>query len=131
MVAAQPVRWRNGYKQFLSGPSLRHNGINMAVTANQRLCKQPAEKRQFTMDFTNILGTGELITQITTVSSEKEGGYLTDLSITSTGIATGSKKVTMFIESGTLGNTYRIETLVTTDASQILEGDGILFITDM
>ena len=103
----------------------------MAVTANQRLCKQPAEKRQFTMDFTNILGTGELITQITTVSSEKAGGYLTDLSITSTGIATGSKKVTMFIESGTLGNTYRIETLVTTDASQILEGDGILFITDM
>ena len=83
------------------------------------------------MDFTNILGTEELITQITTVSSEKEGGYLTDLSITSTGIATGSKKVTMFIESGTLGNTYRIETLVTTDASQILEGDGILFITDM
>ncbi len=103
----------------------------MSVTANQRLCKQPAEKRQFTMDFTNILGTEELITQITTVSSEKEGGYLTDLSITSTGIATGSKKVTMFIESGTLGNTYRIETLVTTDASQILEGDGILFITDM
>ena len=103
----------------------------MSVTANQRLCKQPAEKRQFPMDFTNILGTEELITQITTVSSEKEGGYLTDLSITSTGIATGSKKVTMFIESGTLGNTYRIETLVTTDASQILEGDGILFITDM
>ena len=103
----------------------------MSVTANQRLCKQPAEKRKFTMDFTNILGTEELITQITTVSSEKEGGYLTDLSITSTGIATGSKKVTMFIESGTLGNTYRIETLVTTDASQILEGDGILFITDM
>ena len=103
----------------------------MSVKANQRLCKQPAEKRQFTMDFTNILGTEELITQITTVSSEKEGGYLTDLSITSTGIATGSKKVTMFIESGTLGNTYRIETLVTTDASQILEGDGILFITDM
>ena len=103
----------------------------MSVTANQRLCKQPAEKRQFTMDFTNILGTEELITQITTVSSEKEGGYLTDLSITSTGIATGSKKVTMFIESGTLGNTYRIETLVTTDASQILEGDGILFIRDM
>tara|TARA_B100000745_G_scaffold240670_1_gene163177 strand:- start:352 stop:663 length:312 start_codon:yes stop_codon:yes gene_type:complete len=103
----------------------------MAVTANQRLCKQPAEKRQFTMDFTNILGTDEAITQITSVSSEKEGGYLTDLSITSTGIATGSKKVTMFIESGTLGSTYRIETLVTTDASQILEGDGILFIRDM
>ena len=38
---------------------------------------------------------------------------------------------TMFIESGTLGSTYRVEALVNTDASQILEGDGILFITDM
>lgn len=103
----------------------------MAVTANQRLCKQPAEKRQFTMDFTNVLGTSESITQISSVASEKEGGYLTDLNITSTGIAAGSKKVTMFIESGTLGSTYRVEALVTTDASQILEGDGILFITDM
>jgi hypothetical protein len=103
----------------------------MAVTANQRLCKQPTEKRKFTMDFTNILGTGESITQITSVSSEKEGGYLTDLSITTTGIVTGSKKCDMFIESGTLGNTYRVEVLVTTDASQILEGDGILFITDI
>ena len=103
----------------------------MAVTSNQRLCKQPAEKRKFTMDFTNILGTGELIQGITSVNAEKEGGYTSDLSITSTGIVSGSKKCDMFIESGTLGNTYRIEVLITTDASQILEGDGILFITDM
>jgi hypothetical protein len=103
----------------------------MAVTANQRLCKQPSEKRQFTMDFTNILETGESISHISSIASEKEGGYLTDLSITTTGIASGSKKVTMFIESGTIGNTYRVEALVATDASQILEGDGILFITDM
>ena len=103
----------------------------MAVTANQRLCKQPSEKRKFTMDFTNILGTGELIQGISSVGSEKEGGYISDLSITSTGIVTGSKQCDMFIESGTLGSTYRVEVLVTTDASQILEGDGILFITDM
>lgn len=103
----------------------------MAVTSNQRLCKQPSEKRKFTMDFTNILATGETISQITSVASEKEGGYTSDLGITSTGIVTGSKKCDMFIASGTLGATYRIEVLVTTDASQILEGDGILFITDM
>ena len=103
----------------------------MGVTANQRLCKQPSEKRQFTMDFTNILGASESISYISSIASEKEGGYLTDLSITATGIAAGSKKVTMFIESGTLGSTYRIEALIATDASQILEGDGILFITDI
>ena len=39
-------------------------------------------------------------------------------------------QIEMYIESGTLGSTYRIEILVTTDASQILEGDGILYITD-
>ena len=83
------------------------------------------------MDFTNVLGTSESISYISSIASEKEGGYLTDLSITTTGIAAGSKKVTMFIESGSLGSTYRIETLVATDASQILEGDGILFITDI
>jgi len=103
----------------------------MAVTANQRLCKQPSEKRKFTMDFTSILATGESISYINSVASEKEGGYTSDLSITSTGIVAGSKKCDMFIESGTLGSTYRVEVLVTTDASQILEGDGVLFITDM
>jgi hypothetical protein len=103
----------------------------MGVTANQRLCKQPSEKRQFTMDFTNILGASESISYISSIASEKEGGYLTDLSITTTGIASDAKKVTMFIESGTLGSTYRVEALVSTNASQILEGDGILFITDM
>ena len=83
------------------------------------------------MDFTNILATGETISQISSVASETEGGYTSDLSITSTGLVAGSKKCDMFIESGTLGNTYRVEVLITTDASQILEGDGILFITDM
>lgn len=103
----------------------------MAVTANQRLCKQPAEKRKFTMDFTNVLDTGETISSITSIASEKQGGYASDLSITSTGIVTGSEKCEMYIASGTLGSTYRIEVIVATTASQILEGDGILFITDM
>ena len=84
------------------------------------------------MDFSSVLGTSENITAISSVTSEKVGGYTSDLSIGSTGLvsATPTGTVEMYIESGTLGSTYRIEVLVTTDASQILEGDGILYITD-
>ena len=78
----------------------------MSMTADQRLCKQPAENRKFEMDFTNVLGSSESISSITSVASEKVGGYTSDLSITSQAIESGSKKVSMFIASGTLGNTY-------------------------
>ena len=104
----------------------------MALTANQRLCKQPNEVRKFEMDFTSVLAASENISAIQSINSEKVGGYTTDLVIGSTGLvsATPTGTVQMYIESGTLGSTYRIEVLVTTDASQTLEGDGILYITD-
>ena len=104
----------------------------MALTANQRLCKQPGEKRKFEMSFSSVLGASENITSITSVVSEKVGGYDSDLTITSTGLvsATPTTTVEMYVSGGTLGSTYRIEILVNTDASQILEGDGILYVTD-
>tara|TARA_R100000808_G_C2155293_1_gene167386 strand:+ start:3538 stop:3849 length:312 start_codon:yes stop_codon:yes gene_type:complete len=102
----------------------------MALTANQRLCKQPTETRKFEMDFTNILASSESITTISSVGSEKVGGYATDLIIGSTGLSSDSKTFEMYIEGGSLGSTYRIEVLVNTSASQVLEGDGILYITD-
>ena len=104
----------------------------MALTANQRLCKQPAETRKFEMDFSSVLGTSENISSIVSIASEKVGGYASDLVIGSTGLvsATPTGTVQMYIESGTLGSTYRVEVLVNTDASQVLEGDGILYVTD-
>jgi len=104
----------------------------MGLTANQRLCKQPAETRKFTMDFAQTLSSSENIISIISINSEKVGGYDSDLQIGSTGLvsATPTDTVEMFIESGTLGSTYRIEVVVNTDASQILEGDGILYVTD-
>ena len=102
----------------------------MSMTADQRLCKQPAENRKFEMDFTNVLGASEAITSITSIESEKVGGYASDLTITNQAIETGDKKVSMFIADGTLGNTYRVEVLGATDASQTLEGDGVLYVTD-
>ena len=104
----------------------------MALTANQRLCKQPTETRKFEMDFSSVLSTSENISSIVSINSEKVGGYTSDLVIGSTGLvsATPTGTVEMYIESGTLGSTYRIEVLVNTDASQVLEGDGILYVTD-
>ena len=104
----------------------------MALTANQRLCKQPSETRKFEMDFSSVLSTSENISSIVSINSEKVGGYTSDLVIGSTGLvsATPTGTVEMYIESGTLGSTYRIEVLVNTDASQVLEGDGILYVTD-
>ena len=104
----------------------------MALTANQRLCKQPSETRKFEMDFSSILGTSENITAISGITSVKVGGYASDLGITSSGLvsATPTGTVEMYISSGTLGSSYRVEVLVNTDASQTLEGDGILYVTD-
>jgi hypothetical protein len=104
----------------------------MGLTANQRLCKQPTETRRFTMNFSSVLGSSENITSISSIDSEKVGGYVSDLVIGATGLVSASPTTTaeMYIEGGTLGSTYRIEVLVNTDASQILEGDGILYVTD-
>ena len=104
----------------------------MALTSNQRLCKQPTEVRKFEMDFSSILSTSENISSIVSINSEKVGGYTSDLVIGSTGLvsATPTGTVEMYIESVTLGSTYRIEVLVNTDGSQVLEGDGILYVTD-
>jgi len=102
------------------------------ITAKQRLCKQPAEKRKFSMDFSQLLATSEILTSISSVTSEKIDGSASDLTITGTTI-NGNKVemfIEMFIEDGTTGNTYRVEITVNTNGSQILQGDGILYVSD-
>lgn len=103
------------------------------VTAPEQLCKQPSEKRKYGMEFNSLLTSGETISSITSINSEKIDGSATDLSITSSGIQDGissSSRVTMWIESGTHGGMYRVEVLVTTSGGQILEGDGLIRIID-
>ena len=98
------------------------------ITAKQRLCKQPAEKRKFSMDFAQLLATSEILTSISSVTSETIDGGTSDLTITGTTI--NGSKVEMFIADGTTGNTYRVEVTVNTNGSQILQGDGILYVSD-
>lgn len=99
------------------------------MTASERLCKQPSETRKLIMDFTSVLATGETISGINSINHEMVGGNTSDLSITSSGLET-SKKVNMWIAGGTNRQSYRIEVLITTTSAQVLEGDGILFVSD-
>ena len=105
----------------------------MGVTANQELCKQPAEKRKFSMEFSSLLATSETITSIDQITSETIDGGTSDLTITSPLITDGNatdSRVTLWIEGGTAGLKYRIEVLVNTSGGQILQGDGLLKVTD-
>ena len=107
----------------------------MGVIANERLCKQPAEQRKFYIEFNNLLATSEIISSISSVASEKIDGSTTDLTIATTGIETSpssskNSMITFWVAGGTTGNTYKLEAVVVTSDSAILEGDGILFVTD-
>lgn len=97
-------------------------------TAPQILIKQPNEKRQFSMDFTNLLNTGETISSIRDIDSQTIGGAVSDLTISSSGI--NGSTVTFWIENGSDKTRYRIEVQVNTSSSGILEGDGILKVSD-
>lgn len=105
----------------------------MSVTANQELCKQPSEKRKFAMEFANLLTENEEISSIDSITHETIDGGSSDLTLTlpviTDGIATNSK-VTVWIEGGTAIKVYRIEVIVSTNNGQILEGDGLLKVTD-
>ena len=107
----------------------------MGILSNQRLVKQPTETRKFGMEFNNLLNTSETVSSIASISSEKIDGSSSDLTLATSGIETStvsSKEslVTFWVSGGTTGNTYKLEVLVNTSSSAILEGDGILYVTD-
>lgn len=104
-------------------------------SASERLCKQPADHRKFSIEFNNLLATSETVTSISSIVSEKIDGTTTDLSIATTGIESSSVSnknslITFWISGGTTGNNYRIEAVVGTSESATLEGDGILYVSD-
>ena len=98
----------------------------MGVIANERLCKQPSEERKFSIEFNNLLATAETVTSISSISSEKIDGTVTDLTIATTGIETSSVSsknsvITFWVSGGATGNTYKIEAIVGTAMWLMLE----------
>ena len=113
----------------------KREGDFMGILSSERLIKQPAETIKFGMEFNNALSTSETVSGITSINSEKIDGSSSDLIISSTGIETSTVSsknslVTFWIAGGTTGHTYKLEILVNTSTSAILEGDGILYVTD-
>lgn len=101
------------------------------VTATNTLYKQPFDKRQYSMDFSNLMSTGETIEESSpapVVSSEKMNGDATDLTIDT--VAVSGQTVTFWVDAGTNHQRYRVEVQIETSGGQKLEGDGILVVTD-
>ena len=89
-----------------------------SVTAPQVLVKQPGETRQFSMDFSSLLDSGETISS-PNVSASPSGLSLGSPSVSGT-------KVLFTIASGAHPVKYRLEVTVNTSGGAILVGDGVL-----
>lgn len=99
------------------------------VSAPQTLFKKETETRHFSMDFANLMATGETIeasSPAPVVTSERLGGGSSDLTITS--VAISGQTITFTIADGTNGNRYRVYVVITTSADQVLDGDGVLVV---
>ncbi len=97
------------------------------VTADERLCKQPDEKRQFSMDFSSLMTTAETIeasSPAPTVTSTTTASDAVALTIET--IAVSGQTITVWLSGGTHCASYRIEFKITTSTAAILVGDGIL-----
>jgi hypothetical protein len=85
----------------------------------ESFCKQPSEKYQIEIDFTNV------ITSIETISSISVKGYLANTEdntiIDTSSFADSSVYIT--VKSGTNNMTYKITAKVTTDLGNIYEHD--------
>lgn len=103
----------------------------MGATADETGVKQPSEKRMFTMDFSAKMNSNETIksSPAPAVTSIKTCGTASDLDITDLTIS--GQIMTMLIAGGTSGVRYRVEVILTTSLDYILEGDGILKVSDV
>lgn len=94
----------------------------MAVTSRTIVYKQPAEKLNLGIDFTNGLQTGEII------SNPTVSGDIAGLSITN--VAVSGNIVSFVTASGVHGYDYRIEATVDSDSGEILKADAKLYVRD-
>lgn len=99
------------------------------------LTKQPDESRLYDMDFSNLLATGETISSVDSVT-QLEWDANTEDYIATTDLTLGAPSTNgtigqVRISGGNDGETYKITFLVTTDATNTLEGEGILTVVDL
>lgn len=93
-------------------------------TARQIITKQPSERIRISMDYKNILTSGE------TIVSYTKSVEPTDIVVEEENINADGKSIILIVSGGVDGVTYRFEFTATTSTAQILEGDGILKVKD-
>lgn len=94
------------------------------------LIKQPAESRLYVMDFSANLAAGETIASVTSFTSDAPTGAAT-LTISSIAAASDGLGAQARVAGGSDGARYKLTALVTTNMSNILEGEGYLQVRDL
>lgn len=88
------------------------------------LTKQPSESRLYDFNFSGLLGATESITAITSITANPSG-----LTLSGQAIWVSAKGVQVRIAGGVAGS-YKVTAIVTTDAGNTLEGEGVLNVYD-
>ena len=96
-------------------------------TTPENLEKSAYERKQFSMDFSAEMSSGETINSGPTVTSTLLDGSASNLTIDDETIS--GQSVLFWIEGGTASNSYFVIVRVETSGGQKLEGRGILTIT--
>jgi hypothetical protein len=96
----------------------------MTLEPTERLTKQPTETRTYSIDFVNLLSSTETITSVVSVTATPSGLTL------GTGVVSGTS-VAFRVSGGTDGTLYNLRVIVNTSSANVLEGDGLLEVTDI
>jgi hypothetical protein len=88
---------------------------------------QPAEKRKFTIDYSERLQNGNLLTTIQSITIDT---VTAPTFVVTGGVNTDGLRVTLYSEGGLDGSEYKMEILVNTaDPGQVWE-DEIIFLCE-
>jgi hypothetical protein len=100
------------------------------ISAAERLCKKPVEKLYYCMDFSARMDSTEVIepSSPAPVVTSKIRGLESPSDLTITTVAVTGQRVCFWIEGGTDSNDYEVTVQISTDAGQILCGNGMLIV---
>lgn len=97
----------------------------------EELIKQPSESRLYQFIYSNLLETGETIASIISVEQVNLGRVTGSADLSLDTAIQGTTAIQVRISGGTVNESYKLTTKVTTSASNILELDGILHVREL
>ena len=89
--------------------------------------KQPSESRLYTMEFAALLGSGETLSTVVSVTVDKATTPVLAIS----GQVVSGSQLQFRLAGGLNGTKYKVTGVVTTSAGNTLEGEGIVQLEDI